>query len=108
VSGGGRYRREHGEEPMVTYRLGPTEETKAALGGCAWPYALQREKRVSAVVASAEENGGTTSSPWRKTGKSGPVLSERCRFYSRRSGDGRVPHHHQVDDDSRQAGPVPG
>jgi hypothetical protein len=61
VSGGGRYRREHGEEPMVTYWLGPTKEVKVALGGCAWRCALRREKRVSAVAAGAEENDDMAS-----------------------------------------------
>jgi hypothetical protein len=61
VSGDGRYQREHGEEPTVTYRLGPTEEAKVALSGCAWRCALQREKRVSAVAASVEENDDAVS-----------------------------------------------
>ena len=61
MSGDGRYRREHGEEPTVTYRLGPIEEAKATLDVYAWRCALRREKRVSLVVAGAEENGDVAS-----------------------------------------------
>jgi hypothetical protein len=61
VSGGGQYQREHGEEPTETYRLGPTEEANAALDGCAWRCALRREKRVSAMATSVEENDGAVS-----------------------------------------------
>jgi hypothetical protein len=37
--------REHGEEPIATYQLDPTEEMMAALSGCAQCCALRREKR---------------------------------------------------------------
>jgi hypothetical protein len=46
---------------MVTYQLGPAEEVKVALGGCAWCCVLWRDKRVSAVVADAKENSGAVS-----------------------------------------------
>jgi hypothetical protein len=42
-------------------RLGPTEEAKAVFDGCACRCALRREKRVSVVVAGAEENDGVVS-----------------------------------------------
>jgi hypothetical protein len=58
---GSRYRRDHDEEPTVTYQLGPAEEVKVALGGCAWCCVLWRDKRVSAVVADAKENSGAVS-----------------------------------------------
>jgi hypothetical protein len=61
VSSGGRYGREQDEELMVTYRLSPTEEVKVVLGGYAWRCALWREKRVSAMVAGVDGNGGAMS-----------------------------------------------
>jgi hypothetical protein len=106
VSGDGRFQREHIEEPTAAYRLEPIEETKAVLDCCAWRCAMWREKRVSAMAAGIEKNGGAVSSPGRKTATSRPTLLERHGLNTRWSGDGRVPHHHQVDDDPRQVGPA--
>jgi hypothetical protein len=61
VSSWGRYRREQDEELMATYQLDSIEEVKVVLGGYAWRCALWREKRVSAMVAGVEGNGGAMS-----------------------------------------------
>jgi hypothetical protein len=81
---------------------------KDALTGMASGLGRAASSTVAAAMGSgglyAKENGSVVSSLGRKTMASGPALSERRGFYTRWSGDGRAMHHHQVDDDPRQAG----